>query len=268
MKPSGVITLTTDFGLSDPYVAMMKGVILTINPTANLVDLSHLIGAGAILQAASLIHESFLFFPPGSIHIGVVDPGVGSKRRLLALKAQEHFFVGPDNGLFWPVIQDSKDVKIVQLTERKYFLPRVSQTFHGREIFAPVAAHLSAGIALELMGVDMNDPVPLDYPQPLLKDGFLYGRIMRVDNFGNLITNIQHRELEQFLKSSQPFIEVGKLAIKGLSFIYADADEGEPLAQVNSSGHLEIAVNMGRASEYLGLDTGEIIGTVVKIGIL
>jgi len=268
MKPSGILTLTTDFGLVDPYVAMMKGVILSINPNANLVDLSHLISAGAILQAASLIHESFLFFPPGSIHIGVVDPGVGSKRRLIALKAQEHFFVGPDNGLFWPVIRDSKNVKIVQLTERKYFLPRVSRTFHGREIFAPVVAHISKGVALESMGEDIDDPVPLEYPQPLLKDGFLYGRIMRVDNFGNLITNIHHRELERFVKSSQPLIEVGKLTIRGLSLIYSDADEGEPLAQINSSGHLEIAVNMGRASEYIGFDTGEILGAVVKIGIL
>lgn len=266
MKPSGIITLTTDFGLSDPYVAMMKGVMLSINPQAKLIDISHQISAGSILQAGSLIHESYPYFPKGTIHVGVVDPGVGSRRRLIALNAEDHFFVGPDNGIFWPVIKNLSQVKIIQLTQARYFLHHISRTFHGREIFAPVAAHLSSGVKLEMFGDKITDPVSISLPEPRQKDGFLYGQVMRVDNFGNLISNIGGSELDHFLQSSQPIIEVGRVVITKMSSIYADADEGEPLAQINSSDLLEIAVNMGRASEYIGVDAGEILGTVIKVG--
>jgi S-adenosyl-L-methionine hydrolase (adenosine-forming) len=266
MKPSGIITITTDFGLSDPYVAMIKGVVLSINPQAKLIDLSHQISAGSILQAGSLIQESYPYFPKGTIHLGVVDPGVGSRRRLIALNAEDHFFVGPDNGIFWPVIKNLSQVKIVHLTQTRYFLPHITRTFHGREIFAPVAAHLSTGVELEMFGDEITDPVSLSLPEPRQKDGFLYGRIIRVDNFGNLISNISSSELDQFLKSSQPVIEVGKIIIRKMSGIYADVDEGEPLAQINSSDLVEIAVNMGRASEYIGVDAGAILGTVIKVG--
>ncbi len=153
MKPSGIITLTTDFGLTDPYVAMMKGVILSINPTAKIIDITHLIGAGSISQAAAVIQEIYPYFPQGTIHVAVVDPGVGTERRLLALEAKSHFFVGPDNGVFWPVLMNDQNSRLVHLTETKYFLPHVTKTFHGREIFAPVAAYLSLGIPLEGMGI-------------------------------------------------------------------------------------------------------------------
>src|SRR4030042_7024923 len=145
MKPSGIITLTTDFGLTDPYVAMMKGVILSINPTAKIIDITHLIGAGSTSQAAAVIQEIYPYFPQGTIHVAVVDPGVGTERRLLAFEARSHFFVGPDNGVFWPVLMNDPNSRLVLLTETKYFLPHVPKTLHGREIFAPVAAHLSRG---------------------------------------------------------------------------------------------------------------------------
>jgi len=265
MKPSGIITLTTDFGLSDPYVAMMKGVILSINPSARLVDVTHQIGTGSISQAALLIRETFPYFPEGTVHLAVVDPGVGSDRRLIALQAGAHFFVGPDNGLFWPVFQDFGGAKAVHLTQRRYFLPSITQTFHGREIFAPVAAHLSLGLSLESLGPYIPDLATLTVPQPFVKEGVLCGQIIRVDNFGNLVTNIPSRDLLNFLESGPPRIKAGKLLIRKLSRIYADCEEGEPLALINSSNLLEIAVNLGRASEYIGLKNGEIVGTLVEV---
>ena len=265
MKPSGIITLATDFGLTDPYVAMMKGVILSINPNARLVDISHQIKAGSILQAAGVIRETFLYFPRGTIHMAVVDPGVGGSRRLMGLEAGDHLFVGPDNGIFWPLIQKFKNAKAIHLTENRYFLSKVKKTFHGREIFSPVAAHLSLGVALEEMGTPMANPIKLELPAPSEKGGILYGQIVRVDNFGNLITNIPANTLDQFLKKSSPLIQVGNLSVRKLSQVYTDAVEGEPLALINSSDWLEVAVNLGRASEYAGMDPGEAIGTPVKV---
>lgn len=265
MKPSGIITLVTDFGLTDPYVGMMKGVILSINPNARLVDISHQVRAGSILQAASLIRETFPFFPLGTVHVAVVDPGVGSERRLMGLEAGGHFFVGPDNGIFWPVIKSHKGARVVHLKESKFFLSSVSHTFHGREVFAPVAAHLSKGVDLAMMGPTVSDPSKLNVPKLQKRGQTLKGQITRVDNFGNLITNIHRRDLRLFLKSYQPVIKVGDLVIKKLSHIYADAEEGEPLALINSSDWLEVAVNLGRASDYLGLESREIIGTEVRV---
>jgi S-adenosyl-L-methionine hydrolase (adenosine-forming) len=265
MKPSGIITLTTDFGLTDPYVAMMKGVILSINPAARIIDVTHLIGAGSISHAAALIQDTYSYFPEGTVHVAVVDPGVGSERRLLALEARSHLFVGPDNGVFWPVVMNDRSARLVHLTETKYFLPHVTRTFHGREIFAPVAAHLSVGVSLESLGVSIKDPVELFLPAPYQADNVLYGQIIRVDNFGNLITNIGTKILEDFLRAGNPRIEVGNLTIQKMSRIYSESDEGESLALINSSNLLEIAVNMGRASEYVSIDAGEIVGTQVKI---
>ena len=266
MKASGIVTLTTDFGLSDPYVAMMKGVILSINPEAKVVDLSHQVRAGSIIQAAGFICETFPFYPKGTVHVAVVDPGVGSERRPMGVEAGGHFFVGPDNGVFWPLIENYKGSKMVHLTESGYFLPPISDTFHGREVFAPVAAHLSQGVSLKRMGPKLSNPVQLHFPKPLKKAEKLYGQITRVDNFGNLITNIHRRDLESFLKSFRPVIEVGELTIRKLSLIYADVGEGDPLALINSSHWLEIAVNLGKASSYVGLPVEAIIGTEVKVG--
>jgi len=265
VKTSGIITITTDFGLADPYVAMMKGVILSIHSAARLVDLTHQIRPGFVLQAAGLIRETFIYFPDGTVHLAVVDPGVGGARRSIALEAGGHFFVGPDNGLFWPILHDHPENKPVHLTESKYFLSRISHTFHGRDLFSPVAAHLSLGVPLERFGPVINDPVELALPKPRGKGDTLHGQILRLDNFGNLITNIHRTELERFLESARPVIRVGDLDVEKFGHIYSDVEEGEALALIGSSGWLEIAVNLGRAAEYTGLDTGEIIGAAVKI---
>jgi S-adenosylmethionine hydrolase len=265
MKPSGVITLTTDFGLSDPYVAMLKGVILSINSVARLVDISHHISAGSIGEAAYLIREAAPFFPKGTVHVAVVDPGVGTERRPIAIQTASHFFVGPDNGVFWPAVRQEAQAKVFHLTERAYFLSRITRTFHGREIFAPVAAHLSLGVDPARMGAVITDPVPSDLPEPFEKDDHLYGEIIRIDHFGNLITNIHAHALGQFLKSSDPFIRVGHFNLKRLRETYAHAGKGEPLALINSAGFLEIAVNRGRASEAVGVRDRDIVGTAVEV---
>jgi len=266
MKRSGIITLITDFGLADPYLAMMKGAILSINPDARLVDISHDIMAGSILQAAGMIRETIPFFPEGTVHVAVVDPSVGSERRLIVLEAGRHLFVGPDNGLFWPLIEEYGEARIIHLTESKYFLPHIARTFHGRDVFAPVAAHLSLGVDPEEMGPILKDPVELRSPKPHKEDDMLYGQVMRVDNFGNLITNISQEDLESFLKKSNPIINIGNLEIKRLDNIYSDVEKGEPLALIDSSNLLEIAINLGRASEYVGIDSCEIVGAPVKVG--
>jgi S-adenosylmethionine hydrolase len=174
-------------------------------------------------------------------------------------------FVGPDNGLFWPVFRDFKGAAAVHLTQSRYFLPSITHTFHGREIFAPVAAHLSLGLSLESLGNAISDITKLTIPRAYVKGGVLCGQVIRVDNFGNLVTNISGRELTDFLESGAPRIEAGKLVIRKLSHIYADCEEGEPLALINSSNLLEMAVNLGRASEYIGLRNGEIVGALVEV---
>ena len=264
-ETSGIITLTTDFGLSDPYVGMMKGVILSLNPEACLVDITHKVKTGAVLQASRILSEAHTFFPKGTVHLAVVDPSVGSQRRLIALRARGHLFVGPDNGLFWPIIDAAEAASIFELTERRFFLPSITQTFHGRDVFAPVAAHLSLGVAPEEMGRPISNPTRLRVPAPFRKEDSLLGQILQVDHFGNLVTNIGHRELAEFLGAERPEVQVGRLRVIGLRRIYADVEEGRPLALINSSNLLEIAVNLGRASEYVGLESGEIVGSVVKV---
>jgi S-adenosylmethionine hydrolase len=252
MKPSGIITITTDFGESDPYVASMKGVILSINPNANIVDITHQLPAGSIREGALIIKEFYPYFPSGTVHLGVIDPGVGGKRRPIAIQADDHFFVGPDNGLFWPSIEKRKSLSVVRLTNKNYWMSRVSPTFHGRDIFAPVSAHLSLGVNPFLLGEKMDNPETIEIRLPLKKNGNLVGEVIRVDNFGNLITNITREQLSPLLSSKGLTVEIGNLVLKKISNTYNDVPEGRPLVLIGSSGLLEIAVNMGKAESSLG----------------
>ena len=265
MKRSGIITFVTDFGLTDAYTAMMKGVILRINRKAQLVDITNSINTGSIFQAAGILKETYRYFPEGTVHMAVVDPGVGGKRKLMAFETENHFFVGPDNGLFWPILEKAVNPVVSELTEEKYFLEQVTKTFHGREIFAPVAAHISLGVEINQLGPPLIDPVDLNMPHAYLSGNALLGEVIRVDNFGNIITNISDKDLFGFVKNSTAVISLADLKIEGISKIYNDAEEGELLAVINSSNLLEVAVNLGRASEYIGMEANEIIGTVVKV---
>jgi S-adenosylmethionine hydrolase len=263
LKPSGIITLTTDFGRSDPYVAMMKGIILSINPNATIIDVTHQIPAHSMREGGMIIKESYTYFPSGTVHVGVVDPGVGGIRRPIAILVDNHFFVGPDNGLFSPIIETQCHTDVIHLNETRYWMHTISPTFHGRDIFAPIAAHLSLGTNLLLMGEKIDNPTLLPSPLPQKNNIDLVGEIIRVDHFGNLITNITEEHLGPFLTAKDLAIRIGRITVKKISTTYSDVPEGQPLALIGSSHLLEIAVNMGRAADYFGQDT--VIGIKVQV---
>ncbi|SPD75763.1 conserved hypothetical protein [uncultured Desulfobacterium sp.] len=265
MNPSGIITLTTDFGLSDPYVGIMKGVILSINPEARIIDITHHVSAGDIGQASSILFDAYRFFPEGTIHLGVVDPGVGGERRPIMVITGSHFLIGPDNGLFWPVIFADKVVKLMHLTNESYFLSSISRTFHGRDIFAPVAAHVSRGVSPLEMGQTITDPVRLDLPICEQEGDILRGSIIRVDHFGNLLTSIPKKDVEKFFTRGSLLIRVGDATINGVKGSYSEAKEGELISLIGSSDHLEIAVNRGRACDGIGVESARLVGTRVEL---
>jgi len=266
LKPSEIITLTTDFGRRDPYVAMMKGIILSINPRARIVDITHDIQAGSIQEGSTIIEEAYPYFPSGTVHVGVIDPGVGGKRRPIAVAADGHVFVGPDNGLFWPVVAADPQSHVVHLTEKSYWMDTISATFHGRDIFAPVAGHLSRGIDPSLLGGKIDNLVALTSPRVRREQDVLMGEVIRVDQFGNLITNITGKELAEFRASQGPIVTIGGLVLRGIRTTYGDVPEGEALALIGSSDLLEIAVNRGSARAELGDDWGIGAKVIVRFG--
>lgn len=265
VKPSGVVTLLTDFGLEEPYVCMMKGVILSVNPAARIIDISHHVTPGAISQAARMLQETYPYFPFGTVHVAVVDPGVGTDRRPIVLIARSHLFVGPDNGIFSPILEACPEAEVIHLSKARYFLPHISDTFHGRDIFAPVAGHLSQGADPFDMGPIIYDPIHLKFPASYTKEGSLYGEIVQVDHFGNLITNIRRGDIEGFVGTSVPLVRLGDIRIEGIRRTYAQTEPGEILALFGSSDYLEIAVNRGRAVDRTGLSSTEIIGSEVEV---
>lgn len=265
MKVSGIITLTTDFGLSDFYVGVMKGVIFSINPKAQIVDISHQVRMGSINHAAGLIHDAYRFFPKGTVHVVVVDPGVGGRRRPIIVKTPHHLFVGPDNGLFSSVITSHPHTEVIHVTKARYFLPEVSHTFHGRDIFAPMAGHLSLDVDPMEMGSLITDPELLSLPKTEQERDLLLGQIVRVDHFGNLITNINHKQIREFVGIHHPIVRVKSLVIEGIVKTYTDVEPGQTLALIGSSEHLEIAVNLGRACDRLGLSSGQCLGLKVEL---
>ncbi len=248
-----VITLLTDFGLGDYFVGAMKGVILSINPKATIVDITHEVPPQDVLAAAFILEASWPYFPQGSIHVAVVDPGVGSGRRIIAVKTVRAIFLAPDNGLLTPILKSEDVQEIFSITNPNYWLPEVSPTFHGRDIFAPVAAHLSLGVPLEDMGVTIEDPILLEWPCPFkLPDGTIVGHILHIDRFGNLITNLKAHDLKEGV-----VIRVAGCKIHGLKRTFADVGEGEPVAYIGSTGRLEIAIRQGNAARTFKLRRGD-----------
>jgi S-adenosylmethionine hydrolase len=254
-----LITLLTDFGARDIYVAAMKGVILSLNPQAVLVDLTHEvppqdIRAGAFLLAAATPH-----FPEGAIHLAVVDPGVGTDRRALAAWGKGRFWVGPDNGLFSLAWAGATDLKVVCLENPAYFRPQVSATFHGRDLFAPVAAHLSLGVELPRLGPPLIDPVALPNLAPIYSEDTARGEIIYVDHFGNLVSNVPAAGLRGWLGGRSCQIRVGSVMIPGMARTYADVAPGQFLALEGSHGFLEIACHRDSAARRLAAGVGLVL---------
>ncbi len=252
-----IITLLTDFGTKDHYVASMKGVILNFNPQCTMVDITHEVRPHDIEEGAFILANAYSYFPKGTIHLSVVDPGVGSSRKPILLVTKDYFFVGPDNGLFTLVAQREKVKQVIVLAKKKYFLAEISETFHGRDLFAPVAAHLSLGINPGNFGYRINAIKELGFREPFIKEGKLSGAVLHIDTFGNLVSHIDKEKLFLFTKG-QPFvIRVGRKTIHSLKKGYWEGKKGELIALLGSSGFLEISVREGNAQKILGIKRGD-----------
>jgi S-adenosyl-L-methionine hydrolase (adenosine-forming) len=252
--PTSIITLTTDFGQDDPFVGTMKGAILSVNPNVWIVDITHGVPAHDVLAGAMTLQSSYSYFPKGTIHLTVVDPGVGSSRRPLLVITDQYAFVGPDNGILARAIDSQQNVRVFHLTEQEYFLKPVSQTFHGRDIFAPVAAWLSRGKSPEVFGPTVDDWVRLDWPIPRRVGTSLFGSVLRVDRFGNLITNISPEDLACPPNTTQAIeIGIGGRIIRRICRSYAEAADDEPFMIIGSAGLLEISVCQASAAALLGV---------------
>ena len=256
-----VITLTTDFGEADHYIACMKGVILQIAPATRIVDVTHTISPHNVVHGAFILRQIFDCFPDGTIHVAVVDPGVGSSRRLIAARYGGQIVLAPDNGLVSLIHRDFVLSELRVIENSRMFRGEISPTFHGRDILAPVAAHLSRGVTLEPVGpiIDRLEILNLDEVRPL-PDGGLEGQVLYVDHFGNLITNISSAELGQ-LGDAGPHmnVHVGPLRVGPLRYTYGDVNPGEIVAIIGSSGMLEVAINQGNAAAQLCAAPGTIV---------
>jgi S-adenosylmethionine hydrolase len=255
MKPSGIITLTTDFGSVDPFVGQMKGAILSVHPQAVIIDITHQIAAHDILEGSFILASSYPYFPAGTIHVAVVDPGVGSNRRGIVVQSGEHLFVGPDNGIFSGIFSQHGMERAVQITNHQYTRTTTGVTFHGRDIFAPVAAWLSRGIDMKVLGPVVEDVVRLETTKPEIFGNRISGQVVYVDTFGNAITNIG-KNLTDGGNKIVSDIRIKKRRVAMAS--YYGAVTGRTLnALFNSSGHLELFVNKGRAADLYGIRRGD-----------
>lgn len=258
MRHFSIITLLTDFGHQDAYVGIMKGVIAGINPCAHIIDICHEIPPQDVFQGAYLLYTSYKYFPKGTIHTAVVDPGVGGKRDIVCVKIRDYFFLVPNNGILSFILQEEAPEEIVRITNTTYFLRKPSRTFHGRDVFAPVAAYVSCGIKPQQLGTHIQQLNKLDIPEPTrTKMGHIIGQIISIDRFGNLITNITKKHIWD-LKTAGKHLEVtlGKRKITGLSNTYVDGKTGKPLILFGSAGFLEVSVNQGNAQKYFKAGRG------------
>jgi S-adenosylmethionine hydrolase len=257
-KSNRLIVLLTDFGTKDAFVGTMKGVILSINPDASIVDLAHDVPPQDVNAGAYVLWSSYAFFPKGSIFVVVVDPGVGSERRIVCAEGRNHLFVAPDNGVLKYLLADGVVQRVWEVTNRSYFLQAVSRTFHGRDVFSPVAAHLSLGLKPSKLGKEIALPrSPEEFTLLDSKKGNkFWGKVIYIDRFGNLATNLRVRSGTD-LTSQQLRIKIKNRVIQGMSRSYVEGSGKVPLALVNSSNVVEIGVKNARAVELLGVKVGE-----------
>lgn len=255
--PSRIITLATDFGTRDSYVGTMKGVIYRIFPQAIVADLTHQILPQDLTEASLVLESCYRFFPEGTVHVVVVDPGVGSMRRAIAVDTADHLFVGPDNGVFSRIYSSQAGCVVREIVNPSLQLPHISDTFHGRDIFAPVGAHLARGLPSSELGPVVSDPVRRDPPQPVVWQDQITGEVIHIDSFGNIITNVT-RELFDMVAGGKRFrIIVNGKAIDRISRSYEDVERGRALAIFGSLDLLEVAIHSGRADRRIGAGKGD-----------
>jgi S-adenosylmethionine hydrolase len=252
-RPSNIVTFISDFGYSDTYISQVKGVMLGINPSLRIIDITHNVQPGDVQSASFLLWSAYKYFPEGTVHLAVVDPGVGTERSGVIVETEKYFFVAPDNGLLTMPLREEKIKRIIKINNKSS--DRISNTFHGRDLFAPVSAQLAKGVPSGKFG----DEIALDalrflsIPEPEIKGDKISGRIIHIDNFGNLITNIPASQL----RTKQIIVKIKGRRIRGLSKAYGYAPEGHLLALINSAGLLEISVNSGSAEKFLKCRRGE-----------
>jgi S-adenosylmethionine hydrolase len=260
---STIVTLTSDFGNKDSFAGSMKGVLLKINPQTQIVDISHEIGPQDIWEAAFTLKTAYHYFPKGTVHLAVVDPGVGSGRRPIIVVTESYYFVGPDNGIFSLIFQEAERLRVHHITASHYYLSNPGQTFHGRDIFAPVAAWLTKGIPSGNFGEEIEDYVKLNVPVPKKSPNGIDGHVIHIDRFGNLITNITFTDIQTLLPEGANAglisISTAGKEIKGLKNYYAESAPGEPGAIINSSGYLEIFLFKQNARTALSIKRGETV---------
>jgi S-adenosylmethionine hydrolase len=253
------ITLLTDFGVADGYVGTMKGVILGIAPAAPIIDISHLISPQNIAEGAFVLSRAYRYFPRGTVHVVVIDPGVGGARRPVLLDAGHSVFIGPDNGVFSYVLTAETGLRAYHLDAPDYWLPAISTTFHGRDIFAPCAAHVARGVAPEKLGtpIPIDSLVRLPNLQATAGAGVVRGQVVHIDRFGNVITNIPASMVAELGAKSEVAVRVGGQNIAGVAVAYTDVAVGAMVALISSGGSLEISVRNGDASRRLGCRAGD-----------
>lgn len=253
-----IVSLTTDFGTRDWFVGTMKGVVLGINPRVIVVDLTHEVSPGDIRGGAFALMTGCRYFPKGTVHVVVVDPGVGGPRRAIAAQTADYFFVGPDNGVLSRALARERIKSVRRLEETKYFLDSISRTFHGRDIFAPVAAHLSRGLPIQRLGRELKDWVRLSWPQPTQSRGLTRGEVIYIDRFGNAITNIESQP--RFNGRTVTCEVAGRRKVRcALAEFYGAVPVNRPVAVLGSSGFWEIAVNGSSAARKFGISVGNAV---------
>ncbi len=251
----GCITLLTDFGGTDPYVGATRGSALAVNPDVQLVDISHEVAPHDVAEAGYVLAGAFPYFPQGTVHVAIVDPGVGSERRILAAEFGGHVLMAPDNGLLSVVFRDEEPDRVIGVTNADYFRHPVSLTFHGRDIFAPVAAHLTLGVPLEAMGPAVSEYERWGTATPEMGERSIRGVVVHVDRFGNLVTNIAREDVERLgeVPSVELHVHAAGEDIHGIHRTYGDVAVGDLLAVIGSGGFVEVSANAGSAADMLGV---------------
>jgi len=254
-----IVTLTTDFGTADTFVGVMKGVILSLAPDAVLVDLTHEIPPQDAMAGALALESAVEYYPRGTLHVAVVDPGVGTDRLPIAISTERATFVGPDNGIFTLALRKTPLRQAVRLSNSTYFRHPVSATFHGRDIFASVAGHLAAGVPFRSLGDPIDRVVELALPEPKWKGEELELRVLWIDRFGNLVTNLDRPTFDRTGLPESVTLHAGGLTVHGICRTFGDVGRGEPVAYFGSGGRLEVAVREGSAQEASGARRGDCV---------